>query len=80
MDKMSRPVWQLLMLTSDSTKSIDLTCEECFSLLEFDAHVLTTGAVSDEFRPFVSHHLELCPECQTKFSSWLDKLAGYAEK
>jgi hypothetical protein len=80
MDKMSRPVWQLLMLASDSTKSLDLTCEECFSLLEFDAYLLATGAISDEIRPFVSHHVALCPECQIKFNGWLDKLAGDAGK
>ena len=75
MDTLSRPVWQLLMLTSDSKKSINLTCEECFSLLDFDAYLLATGAVSDEIRPFVSHHLALCPKCKTKFNGWLDKLA-----
>ena len=80
MDKMSRPVWQLLMLTSDSKKSNDLTCEECFSLLEFDAHLLATGAIFDEIRPFVSHHLALCPKCKTKFNGWLNKLAGESEK
>jgi len=35
MDKVNRPLWQLLLLTSDSKKVVSLTCEECFALLEY---------------------------------------------
>ena len=76
---MSRPLWQLLLLTRDSKKSIHLTCEECFGLLEFDADLLTAGVSLDEIIPSVSHHLALCPECQTKFDAWLANPEGDAE-
>jgi len=74
MDKTHRPLWQLLLLTSDSKKFTDLSCEECFSLLEYDARLLATGATPDELHPSISHHLALCAKCQVKFDSWIKTL------
>jgi hypothetical protein len=73
MSKVSRPLWQLLLLTSASKASIQLTCEECFVLLEYDAELLASGAALDEIRPAVSYHLSLCSECQAKIDEWLGK-------
>jgi hypothetical protein len=70
---MSRPLWQLLVLASESEKSVQLTCAECFALLEYDADLWATGAPLDEIRPTVIHHLSLCSVCQAKFDDWLEK-------
>ena len=74
MDKTNRPLWQLLLLTRDSKKSAQLTCEECIALLEYDAELLINGADLDDVRPAVSYHLSLCSECQAKIDEWLGKL------
>ena len=76
MDKTNRPLWQLLLLTRDSKKSAQLTCEECIALLEYDAELLINGADLDDVRPAVSYHLSLCSECQAKIDEWLEKLGA----
>lgn len=79
MNKVSHPLWRLLVLTSEPDKAVQLTCEECFALLEYDADLLAAGAPLDEVRPSVTHHLSLCSTCQAKFDGWLTKLEGDAE-
>jgi hypothetical protein len=79
MDQPTRPLWRLLFLTRDSKDFIQLTCEECFTLLEYDADLLVAGATLEEMHPYVVHHLSLCPECQTKLDIWLETLAGDAK-
>ena len=74
MDKVNRPLWQLLSLTRDSKKTVSLTCQECFALLEYDADLLVVGANPAEVRPIVSHHLVLCSSCKSQLEDWLEKL------
>jgi len=76
---MSRPLWQLLLLTRDSKKPVHLTCEGCFALLEYDINLLAAGASFEEVQTIAHHHLSFCPECQPKFNAWLDNLEGDAE-
>jgi hypothetical protein len=79
MDNVSRPLWRLLVLTSEPEKAIQLTCAECFALLEYDADLLAAGAALDEIRPAVIHHLSLCSACQAKFDGWLTMPEGDAK-
>jgi len=76
MGKISRSLWQLLLLTSASKTPVRLSCEECFALLEYDAELLANGAALDEIRPAVNHHLSLCRTCRAKFDEWLEELDG----
>ncbi|RPI94719.1 MAG: hypothetical protein EHM40_05620 [Chloroflexi bacterium] len=76
MTKVIRSLWELLLLTCDTGKSVRLTCEECFILLGYDADLLAGGAPLEEIRPIVNHHLALCPECQARFDEWLEELNG----
>jgi len=69
-----RSLWQLLLLTRDAGSPVQLTCQECFALLEYDAERLANGIPPDEIRPAVSRHLSLCPQCRAKFDDWLEKL------
>jgi len=75
MEEASRSLWQLLLLTRDA-KPVQLTCEECFALLEYDAEILADGATLDKVRPAVNHHLSLCRTCRAKFDEWLEELDG----
>ena len=74
MSETDRPLWQLLLLTGDSSIPVNLTCEECFTLLEYDAELLVNGAALDEIRPAASYHLSLCSKCKTKIYGWLRNL------
>ena len=64
---MERPLWQLLL--DDPS---DLTCDECFALMEYYAEVLTTGGV--ELLPKVLEHLRRCPSCQAQHREALERL------
>jgi hypothetical protein len=44
MDKTSRPLWRLIMLTSEPECAVQPTRAECFALLECDADLLAAGA------------------------------------
>jgi hypothetical protein len=74
MSEKTRPLWQLLLLTNASNVSVQLTCEECFTLLDYDAELLTSGATQNEIRPAINYHLSLCKECRAKLDEWLGKL------
>ena len=74
MSEKSRPLWQLLLLTNASNVSVQLTCEECFTLLEYDAELLAGGVALHEIRPAIRYHLSLCEECRTIIDDWLEKL------
>jgi hypothetical protein len=68
MSEQSRSLWQLLLLTHDASMPVQLTCEECFTLLEYDAELLAGGAVLDAIRPAVNRHLSLCSKCKAKIN------------
>jgi hypothetical protein len=74
MSEPSRSLWQLLLLTRDASMPVQLTCEECFALLEYDAELLTSGANIDEIRSAASNHLALCSKCKAKIDAWLKDL------
>jgi hypothetical protein len=54
---MPRVLWQLLL--EDPS---DLTCEECFAVMEYYADVLARGGV--DLLPEILEHLERCPDCE----------------
>jgi hypothetical protein len=54
---MPRPLWQLLLEDPSN-----LTCDECFAVVEYYAKVLTRGGV--DLLPRIIEHLARCPDCQ----------------
>ena len=56
---MSSPVWQLLL--EDPS---DLTCDECFAVMEYYAELLADG--STDLLPEVIEHLKQCPRCEVQ--------------
>jgi hypothetical protein len=54
-----RPLWQLL-----SEDPSDLTCDECFAVMEYYAEVLARGG--DRLLPKVLEHLRRCPSCEAR--------------
>ena len=68
------PLWQLLLLTAGRDESIELSCPECFTLLDYDAGLLTSGGDLGDLLPVIKHHLSICSSCQAELNSWLDEL------
>ena len=71
---MPRPLWQLLMIVNNPDEPVELSCGECFALLEYDAEQLIAGAKPEDLRPSVTQHLSLCSSCQSKMVGWLEEL------
>ncbi len=71
---MTHPLWQLLLLTREPENDYQLTCEECYELLEFDADLLAIGANPVEVRTIINRHLALCSSYGTKLDAWLEQL------
>lgn len=60
-------MWQLLLENPS-----DLTCDECFAVMEYYAGVLaTTGA---DLLPKVLDHLRSCPSCRAQHREALRRL------
>jgi len=68
------PLWLLLLLTANPDKSIELSCSDCFTLLDYDAGLLTGGGDLGDLLPVIKHHLSICSKCQAELNSMLDEL------
>ena len=66
---MVRSLWQLVL--EDPS---DLTCDECFALMEYYAEVLTRGGTT--ILPKVLDHLKRCPYCVSQHREALRRLAA----
>ena len=64
---MPRALWQLLL--EDPS---DLTCDECFAVMEYYAEVLARGGV--DLLPEIIEHLERCPDCELQHREALRRL------
>lgn len=62
-----RALWQLLL--EDPS---DLTCEECFAVMEFYADAL--AATGPSLLPKVLEHLKACPSCRAEHHEALRRL------
>jgi hypothetical protein len=57
----------------------ELSCEECFALLDRYAELTLSGEPADERVPGMRAHLDGCPACGEDFASLRDLLAGQGE-
>jgi len=64
---MERPLWQLL-----SEDPSDLTCDECFAVMEYYSEVLAKGGA--DLLPQVLQHLRRCPSCEAQYREALRRL------
>ncbi len=68
------PLWQLLMLVTSTDRSIELSCSDCFTLLNYDAGLLSGGGDPGDLLPVIKHHLSICSSCQAELNLMLDEL------
>jgi len=64
---MERPLWQLL-----SEDPSDLTCDQCFAVMEYYAEVLAKSGA--HLLPRVLEHLRRCPSCESEHREALRRL------
>ena len=68
----TRQLWQILL-----DEPTELTCEECFALIEYYAEVLASGG--ERLLPRVLAHLKSCPHCAVHHAEALHHLAATRE-
>ena len=64
MDTRPRPIWQLLIIMTEYSEYDSLTCDECFTLLEYLAGEAAKGADIEILQQAIRRHLEHCPGCR----------------
>ncbi len=71
---MPRPLWQLLIDFKQSQRERNITCDECFMILEFYADQLASGVDPQALKPEIKQHLAGCPDCRSKYIAWISRL------
>ena len=66
---MAMAIWQLLL--EDPS---DLTCDECFALMEYYAELLARDGIG--LLPEVIERLKRCPDCEPQYRKALRCLRG----
>jgi hypothetical protein len=61
--------WQLLLHTVLDTEATEITCLECFDLLDQYADLIIEGAEPGEIMPLVKQHLDCCNCCTHEFEA-----------
>jgi hypothetical protein len=57
-----------------------LTCEECYTLLDEYVELELLGGVADHAIPGMRAHLDGCPACREEHDSLFALLAGFATR
>jgi len=57
-----------------NTREDELSCDECFELLDRFAEMVLNGKPAAETLPLVQHHLNLCMDCQEEFDALMKAL------
>jgi hypothetical protein len=69
-----KPLWKILAMSYEHTPSHDLTCTECYSVLEYLADQAVAGANFEQLSAVARRHLARCPDCQQDFAQRLAAL------
>ena len=68
---MSKKLWQVLLQSALDIEEVEITCMECFNLLDQYADLLLDGTDPQEIMPTVREHLHHCPTCTHEFETLL---------
>ncbi len=75
---MTRPLWEILAVSS-SKDDTQLTCDECFAVVEYLADEATAGADPQALLQTARRHLIHCPDCREHRERRLSRLSGWTE-
>lgn len=74
MKRPSRPLWKLLIVFSEPDPGEELSCDECFNVLEHLAGEAVRGLELKYLEEAIIRHFELCPDCREHHISMLAEL------
>ena len=74
MDRPPRPIWKLLIVFSEPEQDGELTCDECFNIMEYLAGEAVRGIDMKILREAVHHHFEYCAGCHEHHLQRLEEL------
>jgi Zn finger protein HypA/HybF involved in hydrogenase expression len=77
---MSKKLWQVLLQSALETSDVEITCMECFNLLDQYADLLLDGTDPQEIIPTVREHLQYCPTCTHEFETLLLMIRAAAQQ
>ena len=66
---MTKQLWQLLLQSALETEEIEISCLECWNLLDQYADLIIDGTHPDQIMPAVRQHLNNCPTCTDEFET-----------
>jgi hypothetical protein len=77
---MARKLWQILLQSALDTEDYEISCSECFNLLDQYADLLLDGTDPSEIMPTVKQHLKHCPTCTYEFETLMVMIQEAAKK
>jgi hypothetical protein len=66
---MSQKNWQLLLQKILETELVELSCPECFEVLDQYAELFLNGTNPSQIMPLVKRHLDGCHCCAHEFEA-----------
>lgn len=76
---MAKKMWQILLESALEAEEYEISCMECFDLLDQYADLLLEGTDPNEIMPAVKQHLNHCPGCTEEFTSLIIMLQEAAK-
>lgn len=68
------PLWKLLLQTTTSEQIKELTCADCFAILEYLADLDDLGSEQQILLKSVRQHINACPDCRDYYQRRLIEL------
>jgi hypothetical protein len=63
--------WKLIIQSALETQENEITCQECFDLLDEYTDLIVGGAAPCQVMDIMKQHLKNCPDCMKLFESVL---------
>ncbi len=74
------PLWQTLLRSALETEDYEITCEECFNVLDCYADLILEGTDPEEIMPMVKQHLKQCHCCEVELEALMTMLQDIITK
>lgn len=74
------PLWRALLKSALETEEYEITCEECFDVLDMYADLVIEGTEPAEIMPHVKQHLKHCHCCESELEALMIMLQEAAQQ
>jgi hypothetical protein len=68
---MSDSLWQTLLKSALETEEYEISCEECFEVLDLYTDLILEGTDPNEIMPLVKQHLQQCNCCTNELEAMI---------